>query len=532
MNRNLLLIAAIAFSTLLLASVTDSFQVTAQNQDESKSISFVITSEIDSNSDVNVESFRRVLAEQLQGSDFEIASRYTLQSAVEKYGKDRGVDDVSLSDLETLMVDSNSSLTIAQEAGVQYLIYASLSELNQDGGEMRMSYKVFHRDGGNHFDSGTIVTSASDQLLAGAAEKLLQKITKKDDQKRRAAIFVKNRAGDELADKSRTFEDFVVGEVTDLGFQVISREDTIQAVGDFVDNPGENTGRDLDALLDNNTTGLRLAQKLQANFLIIAAISSYGKQDKKIQFRDVDRSITEHSLRVSYKILDGIRGSSLSSGTVRETKRVQQSDTLQSTSSDLLNTLLSGAATKIGKKLEEKGGASAIAEQSSSQQSVKFEVTCEMQGLSLPAVVQSDNGEYSVSESEYQLQVANANVSVDGTVVGSTPGTFQVKPGLHKLRVTRNGFQDWERTIQVTGNQQTISVKLTPTNETMKRWRKNAQFMQNLKTKSKLTDAEVERIEGIAQMFRQSGYRINVSGKADNVDLEHGTTDIIVPDHD
>ena len=48
------------------------------------------------------------------------------------------------------------------------------------------------------------------------------------------------------------------------------------------------------------------------------------------------------------------------------------------------------------------------------------------------------------------------------------------------------------------------------TDDGYKRWRDNTAFLQELKDKEKLTDAEAESIKGHAQMLRQSGFKVDV----------------------
>ncbi len=40
-----------------------------------------------------------------------------------------------------------------------------------------------------------------------------------------------------------------------------------------------------------------------------------------------------------------------------------------------------------------------------------------------------------------------ASIEVDGVVVGTTPGTIQVRPGIHEVRVTREGYATWEKSV-------------------------------------------------------------------------------------
>ena len=89
------------------------------------------------------------------------------------------------------------------------------------------------------------------------------------------------------------------------------------------------------------------------------------------------------------------------------------------------------------------------------------------------------------------------------------PGRFKVPPGHNKIRLTREGFKDWERTINA-NEVKKLKVVLQMTDDGYKRWRDNAAFLQELKDKEKLTDAETESIKGHAQMLRQSGVKVDL----------------------
>jgi hypothetical protein len=52
--------------------------------------------------------------------------------------------------------------------------------------------------------------------------------------------------------------------------------------------------------------------------------------------------------------------------------------------------------------------------------------------------------------------VANCDIEVDGEFVGNTPSVVTLAPGKHQIAVKKAGYQDWTRTMTVTGG----SVKL------------------------------------------------------------------------
>jgi len=50
----------------------------------------------------------------------------------------------------------------------------------------------------------------------------------------------------------------------------------------------------------------------------------------------------------------------------------------------------------------------------------------------------------------------DVTVELDGIAIGSAPGSFQGFPGLHKLRLSREGFDSWERTVNLYDGQNLI----------------------------------------------------------------------------
>src|SRR6185369_3427313 len=64
----------------------------------------------------------------------------------------------------------------------------------------------------------------------------------------------------------------------------------------------------LDDALNNNTTALRLAQTLGADFILIPIITSYGADKKTYNGNGLNTVNVTHTLRVSYKIVEAGMG--------------------------------------------------------------------------------------------------------------------------------------------------------------------------------------------------------------------------------
>jgi len=56
--------------------------------------------------------------------------------------------------------------------------------------------------------------------------------------------------------------------------------------------------------------------------------------------------------------------------------------------------------------------------------------------------------------------VAGADIEVDGAFVGSTPSTVSIAPGQHTITVKKKGFEDWTRSMNVSGSSVRLNADL------------------------------------------------------------------------
>ncbi|HRG54509.1 MAG TPA: PEGA domain-containing protein [Lacunisphaera sp.] len=318
------------------------------------------------------------------------------------------------------------------------------------------------------------------------------------------AIFTANRAGEIGDNELGALEDYITAKVTELNVHVISGETALNAVAGMT--PGAKAN-ELDAQMANSTSAVRLAQALGATHLLQVTLSGFDSNKQTIDAYGVKAINDERTARVTYKILDGNTGASLAADTVRASKVVQQSSGgLSDDRSSLLNDLLAEAAGKVAASLKRQIDRGRITT-SAGKGDVTVNFTTELADLYIPDVrIDKDN---TVRMSEDKLKVsAVATIEVDGLAVGTAPGKLTVKPGLHKLRVVREGYKPWERTVNFT-NGQTLNVGLEMSDAGYARWKESTAFINDLKNGAKLTDGQVKVLEGQAKMFENSGFKVN-----------------------
>lgn len=320
------------------------------------------------------------------------------------------------------------------------------------------------------------------------------------------AIFTTSRVKEADAELG-ALEDYITGRVTDLNFRVISGETALNAVSSLA--PGAKP-TDLDAQLAQGTSAVRLAQTLGANYLLQVSIAGADSAKNNVDAYGVKQTNDVRTVRVTYKILDGNNGASLAADTVRVSRTYQNTAGNTTDRSNIFNELLDDAATKVAASLKRQIDRGRIVASSPGQGLVTITLTTELADVYIPDVRIGAENTVSISDSKFKVSALAATVEVDGIAVGTAPGTIEVRGGLHKLRVVREGFKPWERTVNFT-NGQKLNVALEMSAAGYARWQDATKFMNELKNGAKLTDAEVKRIEGEAKMLEQSGYKVNTT---------------------
>jgi hypothetical protein len=326
---------------------------------------------------------------------------------------------------------------------------------------------------------------------------------------RKIAIIVENHANAALNDKTDTLEDLVASRVAGQGFAVISRDVVVNALKSAPAGSSSN----LDEELSRNTSALRLAQNLGADFILVPTITSYGTEKKFYNGNGIQTWNTIRRLRVSFKIANADDGGALRGGTFAAEKVTRDTANLQTEDTDTLNELLDEAADHLAAAVN--ASVKSLQTEAAKATMVSFKISCTMtdprqQPVLISDVSVSADGKLIATNPPVAVQPLDVTVELDGVALGSAPGDFKARPGLHKLRLSREGFADWNRTVNIYDGQ-TLRVALQMSDDGYAKWKDTTDFLATLDANRKLTDAEVKRIEGIAEFFKNSHYRVDTA---------------------
>jgi len=317
---------------------------------------------------------------------------------------------------------------------------------------------------------------------------------------RKVALFISNHAGAAYQDKVVVLEAALSSRLGAGDFQVISRNDTVQT-------PTDQAG------------ALRLGQQLGADFVLVATINSLAANES--QFKDDQMAFTtvDYVLQTTYKVLDSGTGGAVAGDDVETIKKLKFGPSLKRSDGNVVNDLLRTAAGRIAQGCVEKTRDLKVV---ASTEKVDVAISCALRDLTGAEISLTDirlGEDNKVLKGSQELPVlASASIDVDGIVIGTTPARVKLAPGLHKMRLTREGCEDYVATIDAKAGLQ-LAPTLQLTDAGYARWKDLRTTLCNLDNGRKLTDAEVKVLEGKAQELRQSGMMVK---KDIQVDTKEG----------
>lgn len=325
-----------------------------------------------------------------------------------------------------------------------------------------------------------------------------------------AAVVISNRAGKDYDDKISVLEDLLSARITDLGFSLLSREVVVDNLRKFDPNSASaaRPADSLDAQLTDQSSALRLAQNMGADYIVQASITSYAATKRTVTAYGNTLNNYDYTLRVTYKILDASGGGSLTGDVAKATRTEQATANASSEVQGIFDDLLDEATAQITSSLRTRIAAGKITAPKPAATLVTITIMPEAADLFIPDVRINAENVVTVGESKFKVTPLNATVEVDGVAVGTAPGKITLRPGFSKLRISREGFDTWERTISASDGQ-VLSVAMKMSAAGYTRFKDATSFLNELKNGTKLTDAEVKKIEGEAKSLENSFFKVD-----------------------
>lgn len=327
------------------------------------------------------------------------------------------------------------------------------------------------------------------------------------------ALQLTNNAGPEIESHLGAFEDSINSRFSGEGLKIVSARGALETFDGQKDSAAS-------SVLDDSSLQ-RVAQSLGADFALSATVTSYNKNKKTFNAYGVKGTNIIHTLRVSYQLLDTADAGSLIADTISVSTTIRQTANLTDDGGEALSSLLDKAAVKLAEAFSskaKKADLQSIAANHSAK-GVTFSLAIVAQTIPIPSLKAREDGTFEVMPATYSVEPADFVVELDGITIGSAGAKtdFTAMPGLHRLTVTRSGYTNWSRMVNIReGMNLKIDAAQTPAE--LDKMKELISYFQRLSNTTTLSNAEAEVLKGKAQALRQSGYRIDTQIKADEVE--------------
>ena len=223
------------------------------------------------------------------------------------------------------------------------------------------------------------------------------------------------------------------------------------------------TAEERAGLIDGLFTGgsvTRVAQMLGADYVLTATISGASTVNRNAG----GRPVTIYTLRMTTKVLDASTGGSVYGKNWSDKMPVPDgnADDPLTMFDDLVDRWVADTAQDLADarpRWRDPVVDTALA---------SFTVNTTLDAYFTPLAITVDADK--PVKDDLRLVAGGITVEVDGAAVGSSGGTFKVRPGLHQLRVTRQWMQPWQRTVNIQDGA-VFNVALEMTDEGFKRYK-------------------------------------------------------------
>ena len=329
------------------------------------------------------------------------------------------------------------------------------------------------------------------------------------------AIFVRNSGGAELGKYLEAFENALYAKVNSSGFAAVNRKVVVSELSSLKGTDAEKAKKLASQISDgsqavyDSASMLSVAALIGAEYVIDAQLNSLSADERT--YSDIaNTKVTKFVLRASYSLYEGGAGAGVGGKTLAADYSVRQSNSLSIIPGDAVDSMCEDISAQIAASLAKDKADGLVA--AAARSAFPVEIVCLIEGMRFPIIQKNDKGEYIVTEREIEAAADGVSVILDGLLRGSAgdiSSKFELPAGIHKIRLERSDLVSYERMLNVSANSKSFKFYLQMTDAARSRWLRDSAFFTTLKAGEKLTDAQVKVLEGLAETYKNSGFKVD-----------------------
>ena len=271
---------------------------------------------------------------------------------------------------------------------------------------------------------------------------------------------------------------------------------------------------------------ITFARQLGADAILSVNIDEFTSTRAEIP--KFDRTVVTFKLVTNYQFISSAQKSALGGESIIVEKKIPLTSQvgLSASENTILSELLDQAAEMVSKsilnsELLETEMASKFKNSSKSkfnsplakfpadQKLVSVTISANLKEMMMPEIISGKDGQLSVSGNELKVNPGDAEILVNGLLIGMCSKDKQIKvpEGICRLQIKRTGYVMEEKLINAYEGL-SLSFILEPTEEEYNRWKEQIRFLQEIKAGDTFNQNQIKLTEGIFEFLKNSKYEV------------------------
>ncbi len=271
---------------------------------------------------------------------------------------------------------------------------------------------------------------------------------------------------------------------------------------------------------------ITLARELDASAILSASLNSFTTS--KAEIPKFNRTVITLKLSANYEFITTNNASSFTGNRLVIEKKIPLTSrmSLSFSESAVLTNLVEEIAELISKEIlssdltdesistkyskhSEKSSPNPLARKIPHKKLVSATIVAKLKKMILPEIIKSEEGAVSLSGKNIELLPGNAEVYINGILVGncSEKNPLQVPEGISRLQIKRPGFKMTEKLINAYDGM-TLTFNIEPTDQEYQLLREQIRFLQEINTGDIFNENQKKLAEGMFEFLKNSQYTV------------------------
>ena len=271
---------------------------------------------------------------------------------------------------------------------------------------------------------------------------------------------------------------------------------------------------------------ITFARQLGADAILSVNIDEFTSTRAEIP--KFERTVVTFKLVTNYQFISSAQKSALGGESIIVEKKIPLTSQVGFSASEntILSELLDQAAEMVSKSIlnselletemaskfknsSKSKFTSPLAKFPADQKLVSVTISANLKEMMMPEIISGKDGQLSVSGNELKVNPGDAEILVNGLLIGMCSKDKQIKvpEGICRLQIKRTGYVIEEKLINAYEGL-SLSFILEPTEEEYNRWKEQIRFLQEIKAGDTFNQNQIKLTEGIFEFLKNSKYEV------------------------